>query len=152
MNIFAKERFWQKVKTGEGCWEWTAYRKRGGYGQFWDGKIHVLSHRFVYELTFGPIPETLCVCHTCDNPGCVNPAHLFLGTHKENMQDMYNKNRQRGASGEKHHRAILKATDIPVIRLRQKIGETAGKIARDYGVARVTIQHIIDGRTWRHIV
>jgi len=104
-RLTTEQRFWLKVdRSGrEGaCWEWLAYRDRGGYGMISVRGRMVLTHRFAYELTFGEIPDGLCVCHRCDNPGCVNPKHLFLGTHQENMNDRGTKGRQVTIGGENH--------------------------------------------------
>jgi hypothetical protein len=89
-------RFWSKVdKSGE-CWVWTAKALcENGYGRFYVGKKPLRAHRYSWELANGPITDGLFVCHRCDNPPCVNPAHLFLGTHQDNMQDMVAKGRSR---------------------------------------------------------
>ena len=96
-SVMAK-RFWSKVDKSdlEGCWIWTAGCFKQGYGAFsLNGKAYY-AHRVAYRLTQGSIPTSLQVCHTCDNPPCCNPDHLFLGTQLTNMQDMALKGRQRG--------------------------------------------------------
>lgn len=97
------DRFWSKVdRTGTGCWLWLASLTGAGYGQFWLNGRREGAHRVAWELTYGPIPDGLLVCHDCpdgDNPRCVNPAHLFLGTTKDNADDMVAKG--RGATGDK---------------------------------------------------
>lgn len=83
------------IKVESGCWEWQNYLDEDGYGQFVEkDRSPVKAHRFSYEFYIGKIPDGLFVCHDCDNPKCVNPAHLFVGTHQDNMDDMKNKNRQ----------------------------------------------------------
>lgn len=90
------ERFLAKIRIDEsGCWIWTAGRNKLGYGRFGlPGQYKtVQAHRFAYEQFYGPIPEGMFVCHHCDNPPCVNPEHLFVGTHVDNMKDMWSKGR-----------------------------------------------------------
>jgi hypothetical protein len=88
-----EERFWAKVRKGDGCWEWNA-AKRLGYGKFaYEGKV-IDAHRLSWLLHFGPIPEGMLICHRCDNPPCVRPDHLFLGTRADNTHDMDAKGRR----------------------------------------------------------
>lgn len=87
------ERFWSKVQKTDGCWLWQGATTGAGYGGFNIKGDLIGAHRVAYELTFGPIPDGLLVCHTCDVRHCVNPAHLFLGTHTDNMQDCKTKGR-----------------------------------------------------------
>lgn len=90
-----EERFWRKVKKGEenSCWEWIAGRTIDGYGSFWFNNRVMKSHKVSYLLHTGDVPTGMCVCHTCDNPLCVNPKHLWLGTQLENIEDRQKKGR-----------------------------------------------------------
>lgn len=151
-----EERFWAKVdreSDPSGCWLWTAgvQNKEWGYGAFMvhrDGqKRQVRAHRFSYELAYGPIPAGLFVCHRCDNPPCVRPDHLFLGTNADNVRDMVRKKRENHA-GEHNGRAVLTAEGVRVIKDRLRAGETARPIAADYGVSRETINAIRRGKAW----
>lgn len=91
------DRFWAKVRKSDGCWEWTASRGIRGYGQFRLPRTRQMSgaHRVAYELSVGPIPEGMFVCHHCDNPSCVRPDHLFVGTNSQNILDAVRKGRHR---------------------------------------------------------
>ena len=97
-------RFWNKVERDPltGCLNWTAFKLPAGYGTINIGGTHRLAHRVSYQMCYGVDPKQLLVCHKCDNPSCVNPQHLFLGTHKDNTQDMIRKGR-RVSSGINQH-------------------------------------------------
>lgn len=89
----ARDFFWTKVRKTDGCWEWTGSRTNKAYGQFYDGLRGVRAHRYSWEIEHGAIPSGACVLHRCDDPICVRPDHLFLGSHAENMADMTTKRR-----------------------------------------------------------
>lgn len=101
------ELFWQKVKITSECWEWQGYKNANGYGwikrSYGGVGINYLAHRFSYLQVHGSIPKGLSVLHKCDNPACVRPSHLFLGTQVDNLEDMHNKNRYVSAMRLKTH-------------------------------------------------
>lgn len=100
----AEERFWRYVDKTDECWTWTGGRINGGYGCFSvDGETNVAAHRFSYQLHNGEIPAGLVVCHRCDNPPCVRPDHLFLGTQLDNVRDMFSKGRSVSGMGRRTH-------------------------------------------------
>ncbi len=155
MRKSTEERFWERVdKRGpDDCWMWTSYALHG-YGQFFYNGTSVRSHRFVYELCVGPIPDGLYVCHKCDMPGCVNPAHLFLGTPADNMTDMMAKGRHRyrRSCGERHGKSKLTAKDVREIRIRYaKGGISQMALGREYGVSDTQIWRIVHRKRWKHI-
>lgn len=103
MNDAAVTRFWSKVdRPVDGCWEWKAGKFRYGYGAFSLKEKLLKAHRVSYELAYGPIPEGMYVCHHCDNPPCVNPTHLFIGTPQDNMTDKIRKGRLVACPGERN--------------------------------------------------
>ena len=139
------ERFWEKVdKSGE-CWIWTAARQKFGYGKFAvaKGGPFVCAHRFSYEDQVGPIPEGMLVLHHCDNPPCVRPSHLFLGTQADNYADMRSKGRwrykPRDQSGERNPNSIL--TDAQVAAMLRDLadGGRPVSVARKYGIQYKTL-------------
>ena len=131
-----------------GCWEWVGAKWNRQYGTFRLQAKTYIAHRVAYFLATGKQPGQLCVCHICDNPGCVNPSHLFLGTVADNMADRDHKGRQNHPSGEQHCRAKL--TEKQVLRIRAS-DKTLQAIADKYGVTRQTISHIKTRKTWKHI-
>ena len=146
-------RFWPKVdvRGPSECWPWTACTK-GGYGMIKYQKRSYFAPRVSWEIANGPIPDGTCFCHTCDNPTCVNPAHLWIGTHLDNMRDRDSKGRNyRGmqARGQSHGRSKL--TDQDVLAIRARIGEPIKDIAADFGVARSLISKIHLRQNWKHI-
>jgi hypothetical protein len=141
-----RERFEAKVERTESCWLWRGARYPVGYGVIWrDGK-NVFAHRAAWELVHGVIPDGLYVLHKCDNPPCVNPAHLFLGTKGENCTDRSMKGRD--AFGVAN--GLAKLTDDKVRCIRSDARSTT-QIAKDYGVSRACIYAVKELQTWRHV-
>jgi DNA-binding CsgD family transcriptional regulator len=131
-----------------GCWEWLGTIKRG-YGMLSVKSITKYSHRVSYEAFIGPIPSGMCVCHKCDNPGCCNPDHLFLGTVLDNMTDMVSKS--RSAIGSRSSNAkISEQTAMKVMSLLYD-GRTSVDVARILNLTKHTVRHIKHGRAWSHI-
>lgn len=142
------ERFWAKVKRDEpGCWVWTASKFWDGYGKFRLGATMVKAHRISFEIHNGQIPDGLHVLHKCDNPACVNPEHLFSGSHAENMADKEAKARGVSFRGSKHGRAKLTEADVAVIRAAR--GVTQQQLADQFGVSNQLISRIKSGGIWR---
>jgi hypothetical protein len=150
-----KDRFWAKVHIprADACWEWQAAKSKAGYGMIRIGGRSgrsIYSHRLSYGWAFGDIPDELWVLHRCDNPACVNPAHLFLGTPKDNTVDALKKGRL--PRGERHDMARLTADQVRQIRKRAQ-GERRcqRRLAREYGVDHRTIQEVLNYKTWKEI-
>lgn len=146
----AVNRFWENVNQNASneCWEWTGSKLSAGYGMLYIGNQMKLAHRYSYELHNGAIPQGMFCCHHCDNPSCVNPAHLFLGTHNDNMADMKSKGRQKHGNGK------AKVTEAQVLEIRQKYargGITHRELAAIYGVNREAISNIIQRKNWPHV-
>lgn len=146
------ERFLNKVAFGLcDCWYWTASRTRLGYGTHGSMLGEVRAHRFAYRLFKGPIPSGMCVMHTCDVRYCVNPDHLVLGSHKENMRDMQRKGRGvlPNVSGERNPQARLTDESVKVIRELVAAGRTQISVARQFGVSPMAISRVVRKETWR---
>ena len=153
-----EERFWAKVKVGapDECWLWQASKTNKGYGQIARGRRGSgmdFAHRVAWSLRNGD-PGGLCVCHRCDTPLCVNPAHLFLGTQADTQRDKAQKGRARngGLCGEQHGCAKLTAVEVLEIRRRYATGlETQRALARCFNISRRNVGHIVRGKQWRHL-
>jgi len=173
-----EEKFWPKVKKGPGCWEWIGVRDGCGYGRLAvyreSKRVRVfLAHRLSWALNRGAIPRGLCVLHKCDNPPCVRPSHLWVGTQAENNADRDAKGRHwsvvkpdsapRGDAhwmrtrpddvlrGECHGRAKLKERDVVKIKKLRTDGVPVKDLVKRFGVSSSTIYFILSGETWAHI-
>ena len=144
------ERFWNKVGiAGPGaCWHWNATRDPCNYGRFRLEGRNEGAHRLAWVLANGPIPEGKHILHSCDHPWCVNPSHLWLGNHKENMADMASKGRRNPASGERHPDAKLSESQVVEIRHSR---DSWRILARRFGVGKSAIGEIINRTTWESI-
>jgi len=148
-----QDLFFDRVSFGSGCWEWQATLHRG-YGRL----RGILAHRIAWEIFRGLIPEGLCVLHKCDNPSCVKPSHLFLGTQLDNIKDRHAKG--RSSSGESHSKSCrgeivgtskLKEQDVRDIRRKRKEGAKVATLSKEYGLVQSAIYAIIDRTRWGHI-
>ncbi len=148
------DRFFRYVgsKTPTGCILWTGCTNKRGYGVIGSGPPRhkmIVASRISYELFVGPIPETLFVLHRCDNPPCINPVHLLVGTHADNLADMAAKG--RSMRGELQHNAVLTSGDVREIRRRAAAGEYMKHLANEYHVNPQTVADAVHRKTWRHI-
>lgn len=152
-----EDRFWPKVDLSGGpdaCWPWLAATNAGGYGIFYRGpkrgRMHI-AHRVAFELFVGPIPEGQDVLHHCDNPPCVNPAHLYLGTDVENARDRH----VRGRDARGSRNGLAKLTEEAVVDIRARYargGILQRELAEEHGVDPSLISRIVSGELWREEV
>lgn len=157
--------FWLNVQKGDGCWIWTGARLKAGYGRIRWQRKQSLAHRVAWVVVNGEIGDGLCVLHRCDNPPCVRPEHLFLGTKTENIADRHLKGRsasgdrngsrtkpERLARGEANHKSILTAANVvEARRLRRTTGISFNKLAKQFSVSVYCVRSAVIGKTWRHI-
>lgn len=144
----ALERFWSQIDKSAECWNWTGRRNNGGYGNFYAGG-YSHPHRYSYVIHVGPITKGLQVNHHCDNRLCCNPAHLYLGTKKQNSDDMVR--RGRVVNGSRQHNSRITEAEIPFIRLWLRHGYQHVEIADAFGVSHSNIGCIHRGETWKHV-
>lgn len=146
------ELFWSKVdkRNPDECWIWKA-SKRGKYGSaYYNGKRDG-AHRISYIIHCGPIPDGMDICHRCDNPLCVNPAHLWVGTAEQNMHDMISKKRDKHPHGEHYKRHKLTYEQVQEIRVLLSQGELSQRaIAARYNISQAHVCYINTGFTWKH--
>ena len=169
-SVNLKERFWAHVEKSSGCWEWTGSLYRNGYGRACiKHGVFTLAHRLAYWLHHGNVPDSLNICHTCDNRKCVRPSHLYAGTQQQNVDDMISRGRQRHAvqTGTMHGMAVLTEEDVEEIRRlfsidrkhyvgpggkKHSLGKySKAKLAKMFDVTHATIMSAVDGRNWKHV-
>ena len=164
-GLTTEVRFWMKVNKTEYCWLWLARKDKDGYGRFYWNKKQRGAHRIAYMLSTGNYPpDDLVVCYKCDNPSCVNPEHLFLGTVSDNIKDKVSKKRtacgnNNGKNTHPESRSFgiknpnAKFTDEMIRQIREmyKKIKSHRKIAQHFGVVKSTISSILNGKTWTHI-
>jgi len=137
-------RFWSRVQRSNNCWIWTRGKFPEGYGAFRVGKKSWRAHRFSYLLTYGD-PGSLCVLHKCDNPSCVRPDHLFLGTRKDNNQDSARKGHRRGPP------SCLTPSQVCRIRRLYRHNFTQRQIAKRYRISQTLVWAVVNIRIHKSI-
>ena len=142
------ERFFNRFKVSEsGCWLWTSHCDKDGYGILPGNHGNVRAHRFSYVHHYGRIDAGMVICHKCDNPSCVNPDHLFIGTTKENFQDMLSKGRDKMV-GSRNNKAKLNEDQVAFIRQSTL---SALALSIEFSVSKSAIKRIKNGTQWRHV-
>lgn len=151
-DLSPENQFWAKVDKTSSCWIWLGCKGKG-YGQVKIRGKRKRAHRLAWELTHGSIPDDLFLCHRCDNPACVNPSHLFLGTAADNAKDRDAKGRHRPpmTKGAQHGFAKLAEEQAMEIKIAALNGESHKCIAERYGISRPVVSSIKAGRIWKHL-
>lgn len=153
MTTYEQKKFWSMVRATANpnlCWEWGGGKNDKSYGTFTFKGKEYKAHRIAYYLHYGVDPLDKLCCHSCDNPGCSNPIHIFLGTDMDNNHDKIKKGRDRQLKGDEHPLRKLSSEDVVDIRVKYKNGFTGERLSIYYGVAESTIMRIIRGESWSH--
>lgn len=145
-----EERFLYFVHKTDSCWNWVGATDGGGYGIFIKkGGERSKAHRYIWERIYGNIPKRMCICHHCDNPSCVNPKHLFLGTQKDNVQDKMNKGRFIKMKGRKNGRSIMTKDKVIELRKLYKSGNyTYMQLVKRFGISQTQVARIVKKESW----
>lgn len=141
-------RFWSSVAKTDTCWEWQKYCNPNGYGITSFATKLYAAHRVAYFLTTGIDPGELFCCHTCDNPKCCNPSHIFLGTQKDNMRDMATKGRNVMPRGSAHAKSKVTEDQVREIRRRHATGERCTDLAREFGMSKTALMYIYQRKSY----
>lgn len=157
----ANQRFWEKVKTAgqDECWEWQGSRDQCGYAMFWLGNRTLHATRAYFMLLGIDMTENVVVCHKCDNPNCVNPHHLFLGTNKDNVDDKIRKGRAAHQKPKEYRStyrrafSVLNEDMVREIREIQRAGRKGDltRYAKEHGISRRSVYHVTCENGWKHV-
>ncbi len=160
-TVPAEIRFWSSTLITDKCWLWRPSIKNGMRGQIKDNKVRMYAYVYSWKLHYGPVPEGLLVCHHCDNPICVRPDHLFVGTYSDNAQDCISKGRRndeaRGKKGIEHHLAKVSDEDIRFIRKHCIAGArwpdpgSSRYLAKMFKMSARQIRNIATSSQWSHV-
>lgn len=149
------KRFWSRVVKQEGedaCWEWVgATWQNGRYGKVNSGGKHLRAYHLPWELENGKIPKGMCACHKCDNPACVRPSHIFIGSKSDNFKDMHQKGRAKIEKGTERYNSKLDPGKVREIRKLSSEGIGTCELSRRFNVNTGTIANIKNGTRWKHV-
>lgn len=149
------DRFLQKVKVGNGCWEWQGFKDKGGYGRYkWCDRKNWIAHRLLWNLFIGDMSDPdIKLCHHCDNRCCVRPSHMFVGSQEDNIKDCVAKGRHRTGMklGRLNRNAKLTDDKVREIRRLYSEGLTQVELGRQFGVAHTNIGNVLRKNTWKHV-